>query len=35
MRKAELKNLPEWRFRQAADALRLFFKELISPQWAA
>ena len=32
--KGRMVNLPEWRFRQIADALRLLFKELICPPWA-
>jgi len=32
--KGRMTNLPEWRFRQVADSLRLLFKELIRPQWA-
>ncbi len=32
--KGRMANLPEWRFRQIADALRLLFKELILPKWA-
>ena len=33
--KGRTSNLPEWRFRQIADALRLLFRELIRPPWAA
>ena len=33
--KGRTKNLPEWRFRQIADSLRLLFKELICPSWSA
>lgn len=33
--KGRMARLPEWRFRQIADALRLLFKEQIRPDWAA
>ena len=33
--KGRMAHIPEWRFRQTADALRLLFKELIRPEWAA
>jgi integron integrase len=33
--KGRLPGLPEWQFRQIADALRLLFCDLIQPQWAA
>ncbi len=32
--KGRMTNLPEWRFRQVADALRLLFREMIRPPWA-
>ncbi len=32
--KGRLAGLPEWRFRQIADALRLLFYELVRPEWA-
>ncbi|MDT8388012.1 MAG: integron integrase [Thiogranum sp.] len=32
--KGRLAGLPEWRFRQIADALRLLFHELVRPEWA-
>jgi len=32
--KGRIATLPEWRFRQIADALRLLFKEFVRPAWA-
>lgn len=32
--KGRMIDLPEWRFRQIADALKLLFKELVHPPWA-
>ncbi|MBC8386413.1 MAG: phage integrase N-terminal SAM-like domain-containing protein [Gammaproteobacteria bacterium] len=33
--KGRMTRVPEWQFRQIADALKFLFKEQISPQWAA
>lgn len=33
--KGRIPSLPEWQFRQIADALRLLFCELVRPEWAA
>ncbi|MBL7004403.1 MAG: hypothetical protein ISR69_10295 [Gammaproteobacteria bacterium] len=33
--KGRTESLSEWRFRQIADALRLFFKEFICTQWSS
>lgn len=33
--KGRMVELPEWQFRQIADALRLLFKDQIRPKWAA
>ncbi len=32
--KGRIKGLPEWRFRQISDALRILFCKLIQPEWA-
>ncbi len=32
--KGRITNLPEWQFRQTADALKLLFTQLVCPQWA-
>jgi integron integrase len=32
--KGRIVDLPEWRFRQIADALRLLFREMLQPEWS-
>ena len=32
--KGRFTNLPEWQFRQIADALKLLFTQLVLPTWA-
>lgn len=32
--KGRMPNLPEWRFRQIADALRLLYQKMLRPGWA-